>query len=481
MLRRRSLLKLPAAALAPGGMPADDPAARLNLPSLGRVKPRDSLAIAGSPLSIGFELLDRQLFDPERAYPRLAQLGVKWARTQTGWSRCERVKGEYDFSWLDKVVDSLRNIGVQPWFNLGFGNRLYTPEAEHETAVGFPPLNTAEARQAWVRFTGSIAEHFRTRVQHWEIWNEPNISGFWRPLTPNAESYMELVKMTAPQIRKRIPKAVIVGGALSGVPLEYAGHCLDLGLAKYVDRVSYHPYRRAPEANYDTDVRALRALLARYRPGLAIWQGENGVRSANSIWGLQWNELNQAKWLLRRVLSDLRLELELTSYYHMVDCPKYFIWSKEKSGWQMAAGLLRSDYSPKPSYHAYQCLCALFDSRSRREDLQIDIGQPEKSADKVDIPGIYSASWLRNGHALYAYWYPADFGAPFAPRRVTMSLWSGHSGALADPVLVDSLAAQVHRLPDASRQGQSWKLSAPLVDYPLIVTDRAVVETAGTA
>jgi polysaccharide biosynthesis protein PslG len=468
-MERRSLLKLPLAAMA-GQLAAD-----FKLPPLGRVKPRRSLEIAASPFSIGFELLDRRLFEPDRAYPMLAQLGVKWARTQTGWSRCETKKGEYDFSWLDKVVDSLRANGIQPWFNLGFGNKLYTPEALHETAVGFPPLNSQEAKAAWVRFAGRIAEHFRTRVQHWEIWNEPNIAGFWRPIAPSAESYMELVKMTAPLIRKRIPKAVIVGGGFSGLPLDFLEGCLELGLAKYADRVSFHPYRRVPEAGYDADVRTLRTLLAKYKPGLGIWQGENGVRSANAIYGLEWNEPNQARWITRRLVSDLRHEIELISIYHTVDCPGYFIWSKENSGWKMAAGVLHEDFTPKPSYHAYQCLCALFDAQTKKADLAIGVGSVAKGQEEVEIPAICTAAWLRNGHPLYAYWYPADFSRPFAPRQIGLSLWSDKSAPLAEPVLVDPIGSQIYRLEGGKRDRGSWKLNVPMVDYPLFVTDRSVV------
>ena len=117
----------------------------------GTIKPQASASIVSSPLSIGFETLDRKMFQPEKTYPHLAKLGVKWARCQTGWARTETTKGSFDFTWLDQVVDSLRAVGVQPWFSLSYGNRLYTPGAETEYAVGWPAIFSDEARQAWVR------------------------------------------------------------------------------------------------------------------------------------------------------------------------------------------------------------------------------------------------------------------------------------------------------------------------------------------
>ncbi len=213
-----------------------DPGPSVPFPLLGKLAPRSGKQIAASPLSVGFETLDRKMFDPERAYPHLTQLGVKWARVQTGWCRCEPEKGRYEFGWLDAVVDRLLEIGIQPWFNLGYGNRLYTPEAKDVSAVGWAPIFTEEARIGWTRFVQALAKHFAQRVRHWEIWNEPNISTFWKPRKPHPKDYVDLVKLTAPVIRQEVSQAVLIGGAFAGMPLPYLQECLQAGLADHVDR-----------------------------------------------------------------------------------------------------------------------------------------------------------------------------------------------------------------------------------------------------
>ena len=58
-----------------------------------------SSEVGESYVSIGFEGLDRDLFKPERCYDPLAATGIKHARCQTGWAKCEREKGVYDFSF----------------------------------------------------------------------------------------------------------------------------------------------------------------------------------------------------------------------------------------------------------------------------------------------------------------------------------------------------------------------------------------------
>ena len=68
------------------------------LKEIGRVTPKASVDIKKSKMGIGFEKLDRNVFDPEKAYDKLAKVGVKWVRIQSGWQRTEREKGVYDFA-----------------------------------------------------------------------------------------------------------------------------------------------------------------------------------------------------------------------------------------------------------------------------------------------------------------------------------------------------------------------------------------------
>lgn len=146
---------------------------------IGRTPSRHAKDIARSPLGIGYETLDRRTFDPTWTFKLVAEAGVKWARCQTGWIRCEREKGVYDFSWLDEVVDGLSAEGVQTWFSVSFGNPLYTPNDKFENAlakakadgvlapgwargyVGEAPLyHGEEAMDGWKRYVRELARHF---------------------------------------------------------------------------------------------------------------------------------------------------------------------------------------------------------------------------------------------------------------------------------------------------------------------------------
>ncbi|MCX7048820.1 MAG: beta-galactosidase [Candidatus Sumerlaeota bacterium] len=458
---------------------------------LGKVSPRSSASIKASPLSVGFETLDRKMFTPERTYPHLAQLGVKWARCQTGWARTETVKGQYDFAWLDSVVDSLLKMGIQPWFNLGYGNRLYTPKAPDESAVGWIPIFDDDAKQAWLKYVRAISEHYKDRVKYWELWNEPNITKFWQPSKPSARDYVEFVKLTAPEIKKQIPDAVIIGGAMAGMPTDFLKQCLDGGICDYVNKISYHPYRPNPDdASYEKSLKEWRALLEKTKPGIALWQGENGSPSkkggAGALSDLDWDETKQAKWVTRRILSDLRLDVELTSYFHCVDMMNYN-WGKGTTGKANLKGLINgTDYTPKPSFFAYQCLCALFDAETKKAEPQIQIEispapktetAPAPNKDATDKePRFITASFTRKGQPLCIYWQYGDLIKGSAPQKAKITLKTAPNAKLTDPVLIDPLASTIYQV-DAKDSDGTWTAAAlPLLDYPLILTTRAACD-----
>lgn len=460
---RRAFIKWSAgaaalAAVKPFSLWADtaNPFAGFGLTGVSKLKTRPSSAIKASPLSVGYETLDRQHFDPVKTYQHAAQLGVKWARCQTGWARTEKTRGQYDFGWLDEVVDGLLKIGIQPWFNLGYGNPLYTPKAD-ATAVGWVPVFDEVAMDGWKNFTAKIAEHFKGRVRHYEIWNEPNITPFWKPGKPDAAAYTKLVKGTAPIIRQRVPDAVIIGCAFARVPLDYLKKCLDAGLAEHMDVVSYHPYREVPEAGYEEDVRGVRELLAQHNGSrIKLWQGECGCPSqkggAGALSKTDWNETRQAKWLLRRIVSDLRMEVELTSYFLIVDLVGY----RGSTNWK---GLLRgSDYTPKPAFFAYQNLCALFDAETRKADLQVKV---EGAGDAA----VVTASFQRRGQPLYLFWTPADLTKDLPPQKVKVTV----DDKLKSPSLLDPLTGAVYKITAFD--------ALPLTDYPLIIAGETTFQT----
>ena len=97
---------------------------------IGTLRARCASEWSQSRLGIGFEKLDRAVFEPHRAYDKLEKVGIKWVRIQSGWARTEKEPGVYDFAWLDSIVDNFLKRGIYPWLCLCYGNSLYTEKAK---------------------------------------------------------------------------------------------------------------------------------------------------------------------------------------------------------------------------------------------------------------------------------------------------------------------------------------------------------------
>ena len=111
---------------------------KVDLPRIGTLRPRSSTEIKASNWTIGCETLDRDFakFDAYKEF--LAPLGCKTLRLQGGWHKCEKVRGVYDFAWLDAPVDFARAHGIGVILETSYGNKLYPGGGGQDLSCGFP-------------------------------------------------------------------------------------------------------------------------------------------------------------------------------------------------------------------------------------------------------------------------------------------------------------------------------------------------------
>ena len=458
-----------------------------------------------SSVSIGFEGLDRGLFEPEPCYDKLAAAGIKWARVQTMWSRCEKQKGVYDFSALDGIVDNLVSRGVRPWFSVTFGNTLYMTNCYTGAAVGCVPiLYGPECRAAWCSFVRELAKRYKGKVTHWEIWNEPNLSQFWQPTKPNAAEYLELVKLTGGIIRKEIPEAKIGGTTASPALGGWERTFFDLGGAKAIDFWCGHAYGCVPErlrhqqkiATESTDdyvavLRDMRRFIdSKGGSHVEIWQGESGFPSwfPESHWlypkgvckeGWQ-SQANQAKWMLRRCITDRRAGIARSSFYQMADISRHYSMATTTQKHPAEHGILNGwTFEPKMSYYTFGNWNALFAAAK----------YDEAAAARLDVPSGAGAKTftvvfrMADGTPFVAYYAGFDFSRAYERKcyaaRTDAMLVVPAALAPKDPVLVDMLRGGVYAVASRKVDGDSVVFSGlPLVDYPLVLADRRCVKIA---
>ena len=141
-------------------------------------------------------------------------MGIKRIRLQAGWAKTEKVKGVYDFAWLDRQVDYLAP-GLDVLIETSYGNPIYPGGGGASLSDGLPSGDTGLA--AWDRWIDALAGHYRDRVQDWSTWNEPSNS---KGNTPEILADNNI--RTAAIIKRHIPDARIAGLVLSSPNVRFA-------------------------------------------------------------------------------------------------------------------------------------------------------------------------------------------------------------------------------------------------------------------
>ena len=279
----------------------------------------------------------------------LAAGGFRCVRMDLSWARTEREQGRYDFSAYDRLLTASRPHQIRALFILDYSNSLY----EKDRSVA-----TREGREAYARWAAAAAAHFRGQGILWEIWNEPNISGFWKP-EPNVEDYAAMALAACQAIRTVAPAEAIIGPATSRIDLEFLEGCFKAGLLQWWDAVSVHPYRQSAPETAAVEYHRLRQLIDRYAPAdksIPIISGEWGYSAA-------WNgfdPVEQGKLLPRQWLTNLSQDIPVSIWYDWHDD------GRDPHEAEHHFGTVENEahrgrqpvYNPKPAYLAAKTLTA---------------------------------------------------------------------------------------------------------------------------
>jgi hypothetical protein len=419
---------------------------------------------------------DYTVYDYWREY--LGPLGAKAVRLQAGWAKCEREPGQYDFAWLDAIIDDVLVQGVHPWLQTSYGNPIYSGGGDFFLGGGLPTSDVALA--AWDRWVSALTERYRDRVRIWEIWNEPDLDP-----ENSAERYTALYVRTARIIRAAIPEARLYALSLARVrETAYVETFLQLlqkqGCLDLVDEITVHGYTRRPEEilpAYET----LKNLLARYDPRIVLRQGELGCPSEHQAYyalrEYPWTEASQVKWMLRRLLGDLGHDIP-SLYFTIIDIV-YERYQKQAGIHTInRKGLLKANddrtvAGVKPAYYAFQHLAAIFDERLAR----IPHVKVETNAQRA--LAAYGYRERDSGGHILSLWF--DDEVPGDDRETTPLTVTVSECAFQRPAFVDLFSGDVYTIPEEaiSREGERITFhTLPLYDSPILVAENSVLNLA---
>ncbi|MCX7000552.1 MAG: hypothetical protein NT106_09710 [Candidatus Sumerlaeota bacterium] len=286
----------------------------------------------------------------KRSVDLIKAAGICQVRDECFWHLVEKEKGVYQVpeSVLRNLDYSLEN-GLDTLIILNYANPLY----DEGMAPTSPP-----AVKAFGQYCFTMARALKGKVRYFEVWNEPNVDGFWRPKS-NPVAYARLLKEAYLRIKEGNPDTIICGVSLAGIDDEkFLQGVIDEGGYDFMDVLSLHPYchPKTPEdARIFERMASLRARLAERcgKPPRDIWVTEVGWPT-NLSGGV--TEYEQGVRVARAYLNAFAYPFIRTVfiYWFGPDGPDRE-WAED------CFGMVRQDCSPKLSYIATKTLASALD------------------------------------------------------------------------------------------------------------------------
>ena len=332
--------------------------------------------------SVGSDYPGTLIRDDSQAQLKLVvdELGFRYIRFHAifhdvlGTMRFEDGKTVYKWSKIDQLYDDLLARHIRPFVELGFTPRAL---ATSRNSVFYWNGNTSHPNpEGWRDLVDAFIRHIEERygrdeVRTWyfEVWNEPNLSGFWEG--GDQKAYFELYDLTAKTIKSIDPALRVGGPATAGtawVP-EFLAHVKQSGAG--VDFVTTHTYGVQggfldEEGKADTkldpspdaiigDVRRVREQIsASPFPGLPLYFSEwsTSYTPRDSVH----DSYISAPYILTKLKASQGLAQGMSywTYTDLFEEP-----GPPTASFQGGFGLLNREGIRKPAFFAYKYLQAL--------------------------------------------------------------------------------------------------------------------------
>ena len=220
------------------------------------------------------------------------------------------------------------------------------------------PQNPAD----YANFMRFLATRYAGKVEAYEVWNEQNIDRFWSTGV-NAAEYVDLLKPAYAAIKSADPNAKVVFGGLSTNDYGFVEDAYAAGAKGHFDVMSVHPYtcntspevikrdgsgRIASATATSATARCARRWLAR-GDAKPIWFTEFGWSTTSGSCGV--SEATQADYLTKAFkLAEQDSYVQVGLWYNF----RNNWWNHDADELEARYGLMRTDFSTKPAYHAFK-------------------------------------------------------------------------------------------------------------------------------
>jgi PKD repeat protein len=287
----------------------------------------------------------------EEAARLISEAGIDAVRLDLSWSAVQP-ENEDEYDWKD--YDYLVGVGEKYGFDL-------LPIIDYSTTWAATGATQDERGQAHVPpvpekyawFAYKAADRYKDDIPAWEVWNEPNHSGFWYP-EPDPALYAEVLSNAYLAIKYADPRAPVVLGGLASAgngtmpPEQFLQGVYDAGGGDSFDAVGRHPYASGLLDVYTVNrqLEDLRTVMLDNGDGdKPVWLTEFG-NSAVPFAAV--TDQTQATWLVQSLDEFGSLD-----YVPVVFWYNFREKGTDPNAYEHNFGLVESDWTIKPAYEAY--------------------------------------------------------------------------------------------------------------------------------
>ncbi len=266
-------------------------------------------------MGVNVELLQYDAAKLQLNLNMISEAGFVWLRQFAYWDAIEPEPGQFDFSDWDRLAAAMRDFP-----HLRLVAVLMNSPAWARDIPGQPsPSQTASPRDpaAFAAFASAFAARYGEWIQHYQIWDEPNLFDAWGGRDPRPAEYVALLSAARDAIRLADSSAIIVAAGLAPTTetggrnisdMRYLDALYRLGAGDLMDVVAGKPYgfslspvdRRVDEQvlNYSRII-ALREIMARHGDGKKrLWASNYGWNVLPDDWAGQpsiWGAVGEAQ------------------------------------------------------------------------------------------------------------------------------------------------------------------------------------------
>jgi len=288
-----------------------------------------------------------------------ARLGQVWVRDHnmlqaTWWTVVQPEQGAFKWEASDRSVDEHLARGMKilgqlfgvPWWAAKGG-----PVAKYS---GYPKPIVPDLA-LWSKYVYETVSHFKGRIKHWEVLNEPEVSMFWGGTT---EEFAEVCKAACEAAKKADPECFVMIGGLTSPAWRWHEAAAKAGAFNEADAISFHygcPLSQ-PEETYDElkgVMDHLQELAAKYAGRkMPLWNTEGGTPDTTWLEGLDYKGLPPQK---SKSYSNWRLgpvrTVQGEALMMALGLPRHFIYFQNNvpEGAGAADGDLMLDVTGAPS------------------------------------------------------------------------------------------------------------------------------------